>query len=100
MKTFFFALRINFGGIRNIGKREDLFLFFAFLVQAPHQYNYIRDPLFFGLRPYIDPLYIKGEENYQACGLRQRRDFTSRAIELTITTHYFDFCGFALVSNL
>ena len=43
----FFALRIDFGGIRNIGRREDLILFFAFPVQAPHQYHYIRDPLFF-----------------------------------------------------
>ena len=49
MKTFFFALHIDFGGIRNIGRREGLvfILFFAFLVQAPHQYHYIRDPLFF-----------------------------------------------------
>ena len=45
-------------------------------------------------------LYIKREENYQACGLRQRRDFTSKAIKLIITTHCVDLRGFALVSNL
>ena len=35
-------------------------------------------------------LCIKLKGNYQACGLRQRRDFTSKAIELTITTHCVD----------
>ena len=45
-------------------------------------------------------LCVKQEENsYEECGLRQRRDFTSKAIELTITTHCVDFCGFVLVSN-
>ena len=34
---------------------------------------------------------MKREENCQACGLRQRRDFTSKTIELTITTHCVDF---------
>ena len=45
-------------------------------------------------------LCIKREENsYQACDQRQRRDFTSKAIELTIATHGVDFCDFAFVSN-
>ena len=44
-------------------------------------------------------LCIKREENsYQTCDQRQRRDFTSKAIELTIATQCVDFCGFALVS--
>ena len=31
MKTLFFALRIDFGEIRNIGRREDRFLFYFLL---------------------------------------------------------------------
>ena len=44
-------------------------------------------------------MYEARRKFYQVCGLRQRRDFTSKAIELTIATHCVDFRGFALVSN-
>ena len=44
-------------------------------------------------------MYKTRRKLYQACSLRQWRDFTSKAIELTITTHCIDFCGFAIVSN-
>ena len=45
-------------------------------------------------------LCIKREENsILTCGQHQQRNFTSKAIELTIATHSVDFCGFALVSN-
>ena len=39
-------------------------------------------------------LYTKREENCQASGLCQRRDFMSKAIELTTTTHCVDFLRF------
>ena len=39
-------------------------------------------------------VYKARRKLYQACGLRQLRDFTSKAIELTIATHCVDFLRF------